>query len=248
MLPGFDLISSLWVGLIFLWAGFVRSGLGFGGAALALPLMLFVNDQPLLWLPVIGTHLLFFSALTLSTRLNQVDWAYLAYSARYIIPAALVGVMGLLNLPKAMLLLFIYGISLFYGLVWLLNFTIQSRHPWADRVLLVLGGYVAGTSLTGAPLMVAVYLRNVAREKLRNSLFVLWFILVALKMTTFVVAGVALQVELAAWLLPIAGVGHMLGLKAHDALLRNEPRFRRSIGAGLTVVSLIGLAALLPGY
>ncbi len=247
MLPGFDLTQSFWVGLIFIWAGFVRSGLGFGGAALALPLMLFLNDQPLLWLPVIGWHLLFFSALTLSTRLQQVDWAYLAYSARYIIPAALVGVLGLLNLPKMTLLLFIYGISLFYGLVWLLNFTIRSQHRWADRVLLVLGGYIAGTSLTGAPLMVAVYLRNVAREKLRNSLFVLWFILVSLKMVTFVAAGVTLHLDLAAWLLPVAAVGHVLGLKLHDALLRNDQQFRRAIGAGLTIVSLIGLGALLPG-
>jgi hypothetical protein len=34
--------------MIFVWSGFVRSGLGFGGAALALPLMLLVYDQPIL--------------------------------------------------------------------------------------------------------------------------------------------------------------------------------------------------------
>ena len=60
---------------VFIWAGFVRTGLGFGGAALGLPFMLFISDQPLLWLPVIGTHLLFFSGLTLSKRLHNVDWA-----------------------------------------------------------------------------------------------------------------------------------------------------------------------------
>jgi len=32
--------------LVFIWTGFVRSGLGFGGAALGLPLMLFIYDQP----------------------------------------------------------------------------------------------------------------------------------------------------------------------------------------------------------
>jgi hypothetical protein len=31
------------VSLIFMWAGFVRTGLGFGGAALGLPLMLSMN-------------------------------------------------------------------------------------------------------------------------------------------------------------------------------------------------------------
>ena len=35
-------------GLIFLWSGFVRSGLGFRGAALALPLFLLVVDNPLI--------------------------------------------------------------------------------------------------------------------------------------------------------------------------------------------------------
>ena len=34
-------------GLIFLWSGFVRSGLRFRGAALALPLFLLVVDNPL---------------------------------------------------------------------------------------------------------------------------------------------------------------------------------------------------------
>jgi hypothetical protein len=46
------------VSLIFMWAGFVRTGLGFGGAALGLPLMLLVGASPVYWLPVIGLHLL----------------------------------------------------------------------------------------------------------------------------------------------------------------------------------------------
>ena len=77
----------LLVALLFLWAGFVRSGLGFGGAALGLPLMLFIEPDPLTWLPIIGTHLLFFSSLTLSTRLNNVDWGYLKQSSMLIVPA-----------------------------------------------------------------------------------------------------------------------------------------------------------------
>lgn len=162
MLLHFDLIQSLLIALIFLWTGFVRSGLGFGGAALGLPLMLFIDNQPLLWLPIIGSHLLFFSALTLRTRLHNVDWSYLRRSSYYIIPAALVGVFGLLNLPNHWLLLFIYSITLFYAFIWVMNWAIQS-HSGTDKILLVLGGYIAGTSLTGAPLMVAVYMRNVSK-------------------------------------------------------------------------------------
>jgi len=241
MLLHFDLLQTLLIGLIFLWTGFVRTGLGFGGAALGLPLMLFIDNQPLLWLPIIGSHLLFFSGLTLRTRLNNVDWAYLRRSSLYIIPAALVGVFGLLNLPNRWLLIFIYSVTLFYAFIWVMNWAIHSRHDWVDKLLLILGGYVAGTSLTGAPLMVAVYMRNVAKTQLRDTLFVLWFILVTIKMSTFAAVGVDLHLLTALMLLPVAAIGHLLGLKAHDAITRNDAHFKRWIGLGLMIVSGLGL-------
>ncbi|MBU1190330.1 MAG: TSUP family transporter [Gammaproteobacteria bacterium] len=244
MLLHFDLTHSLLIALIFLWTGFVRTGLGFGGAALGLPLMLFIDNQPLLWLPMIGFHLLFFSGLTLRTRLNNVDWGYLKRSSYYIIPAALIGVFGLLNLPNHWLLLFIYSITLFYAFIWVMNWSIHSHHSGVDKLLLILGGYVAGTSLTGAPLMVAVYMRNVSKDQLRNTLFVLWFILVAIKMSTFAAVGVDLHLLTALALLPVAAIGHVLGLKAHDAILRNDQYFKRWIGAGLILVSSLGLSQL----
>jgi hypothetical protein len=227
--------------LVFIWSGFVRSGLGFGGAALGLPLMLFINDQPLFWLPVIGTHLLLFSALTLRTRINNVDWIYLKKSAVLIVPAALVGVFGLITLPKQWLLVFIYSVSLFYALMWMFNIAINSNKGWADKVLLIIGGYVAGTSLTGAPLMVAVFMRNVAASQLRNTLFVLWFVLVAIKLTTFVAMGVTLHWQTALLLLPAAAIGHVIGLKVHDAIMKNDRLFKQVIGGVLVVVSTLGL-------
>ena len=48
------------IALIFVWSGFVRSGLGFGGAVLALPFLLMVDNRPLVYLPIISVHLLFF--------------------------------------------------------------------------------------------------------------------------------------------------------------------------------------------
>jgi len=240
----FDLSQTLLVALLFVWAGFVRSGLGFGGAALGLPLLLFIDDRPLLWLPIIGTHLLFFSALTLRTRLRNVDWAYLRRAMVWIVPAALAGIAGLLNLPLRWLLLFIYSVTLFYGFIWLMNWAIHSRRTWVDKLLLIFGGYIAGTSLTGAPLIVAVFMRNVPLAQLRNSLFVLWFVLVSIKMATFAAVGVNLHLKAAALLLPVAAVGHVIGLKAHEAILANDSAFKRIIGAGLMVVSALGLAKL----
>ncbi len=241
MLPDFTTTQLLLTVLIFVWTGFVRSGLGFGGGALGLPLLLFIDPDPLLWLPVIGAHLLFFSSITLRTRINNVDWGYLRHSMQFIIPAAIVGVLGLLNLPTLWVLVFIYSVTLFYALTWVLNRTIESSNKWVDRALLVLGGYVAGTSLTGAPLMVAVYMRNVSREQLRNTLFVVWFTLVVIKMSTFAVLGVDLHLLTALTLLPVAAIGHVIGLRVHEAILRNDQQFKRWIGAGLVLVSGLGL-------
>jgi uncharacterized membrane protein YfcA len=241
MLLTFDPIQLGLIALLFVWGGFVRTGLGFGGAALGLPLLLFINDQPLLWLPIIGTHLLFFSGLTLRTRLHHVNWAYLRRALVHIVPAAVVGVLGLINLPTRWLLMFIYSVTLFYSVIWMMNWAIHSGRDWVDKVLLMLGGYIAGTSLSGAPLVVAVFMRNVALNQLRNTLFVLWFILVAIKMSTFVAFGVPLHFLTALTLLPIAAIGHVLGLRAHDYILRNDGEFKRWIGAGLMVVSILGL-------
>ncbi|MCX7102360.1 MAG: TSUP family transporter [Methylobacter sp.] len=241
MLLGFSEYQIIFIALVFVWTGFVRTGLGFGGAALGLPLMLFVQNSPLLWLPIIGVHLLFFSGLTLINRLHNVDWPYLRRSSIYIIPPAIVGVFGLLNLPLLWLNGFIYSVTLFYGFTWLFNKGIESHHAWADRGLLILGGYIAGISLSGAPLMVAVFMGNVSRYQLRDTLFVLWFILVSIKMTTFLVLSVDLHFITALALLPIAAIGHVLGLKAHNAIMRNDLLFKRWIGGGLVVVSLLGL-------
>lgn len=240
-LLSFSAMQLLATALVFIWTGFVRSGLGFGGAALGLPLMLFVYDQPLYWLPMIGIHLLFFSALTLRTRIQQIDLAYLKKSLVVIIPFTLVGVFGLIQLPTHWLLVFIYSITLFYAVLWLLGLSLRSRNIWIDRILLSIGGYVAGTSLTGAPLMVAVYMRNVRADLLRNTLFVLWFILVSIKMSAFVALGVALNWLDALLLIPVAAIGHYLGLKAHQAILQNDQLFKRLTGGVLLLISALGL-------
>lgn len=241
MFPDFSTLEIVLTGLLFMWAGFVRSGLGFGGAALGLPFMLFIYNQPVYWLPIIGVHLLFFSALTLRTRLHDVDWTYLRTSLVYIIPPALIGVFGLLSLPNLWILTFIYSITLFYAFMWLFNKAIHSERNWFDKLLLVFGGYIAGTSLTGAPLMVAVFARNVIQAQLRNTLFVLWFILVSIKMTTFAVLGVELNVMTSLALIPVAAAGHFIGLKTHDVILQNDVLFKRMIGGMLVVVSGMGL-------
>ena len=237
----FDATSLVLVGLIFLWTGFVRTGLGFGGAAIGLPLMLLIGGSPVYWLPIIGIHLLFFSSLTLFKSIKRVDWRYLKQSLLWIIPPTLVGVAGLLSLPDQVVIVFIYLITIFYATTWILNQKISSEKPWVDKLLLILGGYVAGTSLTGAPLIVAVYIRHVAKEYLRNTLFVLWFVLVSIKMVTFVAMGVEIDWGFSLALIPVAAIGHVIGIKAHQKIIENDQVFKKWVGSMLLLISSFGL-------
>ncbi|MDJ0881854.1 MAG: TSUP family transporter, partial [Gammaproteobacteria bacterium] len=225
-------------------SGFVRSGLGFGGAALGLPLMLLVSDEPLFWLPMIGIHLLIFTSWTLRTRIRNVDWSYFKKSLIYILPAKLVGVFGLLNLPNNLLIVIIYSITMFYALLWLLNLSIHSERGWTDKLFLITGGYVSGTSLTGAPLIVAVFMQHIARDQLRNTLFVMWFVLVTIKLATFVTFGFDLHVTSALLLVPAAAIGHVIGLKTHDYMLQNDRLFKRILGGMLILISILGLSRI----
>ena len=53
--------------------------------------------------------------------------------------------------------------------------------------------------------------------------------------------GLPLRFLTALTLLPIAANSHVLGLRAHDYILHNDGEFKRRIGAGLMVVSILGL-------
>ncbi len=244
VLADFSFWQLVATGLIFIWSGFVRSGLGFGGAALGLPFMLLVYNQPIFWIPLIGSHLLFFSGLTLSNRLHNVDWPYLVKSGKLILPAAIAGVFGLINLPNQLLLFFIYAVTLFYAVCWALDKAIKSQRPWVDNLLLLIGGYVSGSSLTGAPLMIAVFMRNVPLTKLRDTMFVLWFIIVTIKLITLFILDVPLQTLAAIALVPVATIGHILGLKTHTYIMQHDNLFKRLIGLLLIVVCISGLAQL----
>jgi hypothetical protein len=148
----------------------------------------------------------------------------------------------LLTLPANVMTSIIFGIVIIYAIGYVLNKPFRSNNKYVDYVLLGLGGYVSGTSLIGAPLIVSVFATHVAKEQLRDTMFVLWFILVVIKMVSFVIAGVDLQLIHQLWLLPCAFVGHLLGEKAHRYLLNADTGlFFRVLGAVLILVSVVGL-------
>jgi uncharacterized membrane protein YfcA len=238
--------QMLALGLCFVWSGFVRSGLGFGGAALALPLLLMIIDDPIMFLPTICWQLLFFSLLTIVTRLHNVNWPYLGRLCLLLAAPFAAGLFGLLSLPGPLLSLIVYVITLFYGVTYALNRVLFSQGRLADTLCLAIGGYVSGVSLVGAPLIVAVATRVLPVHQLRDTLFVMWIILVLCKLSTFAVASVDMQWQFTLLTFPLVGIGHMLGLRAHARLISGDRRrFNRVIGSGLSAVSLLGLFNLL---
>ncbi len=118
--------------LIFVWSGFVRTGLGFGGAMMALPLLLLVDNRPLVYLPIIAVHLLIFSTLTVwqnnrkrmateEKKTSTVDWVYLKKSLKIMIIPKLIGVAGLLTIPANIMSAIIFVIISVYSITYILN-------------------------------------------------------------------------------------------------------------------------------
>jgi len=243
------------VALVFMWSGFVRSGLGFGGAVLSLPFLLLIDDRPLLYLPIISVHLIVFSsAIWIQNYFKKrndripaeqqggVDWAYLKKSMAIMIVPKLIGVLGLLTLPAEIMSKIIFTIVGGYAISYIINRPFNSNSKALDVGLLVLGAYFSGTSLIGAPLIMIVYTRHVSRAQLRDTLFALWFVLVCIKLTAFMIAGVDLQWVHHLWLLSCAAIGHFLGLRFHNYIVHADQKiFFRVLGSVLLLVSVMGL-------
>lgn len=249
------LLQHVLIGLIFVWSGLVRSGLGFGGSVMALPFLLLILDEPLVFLPIVSIHLLFFAGLTVwqnnratlmggieAEANSTVDWQYLWKALGIMIIPKLLGVFGVIVLPNTLMTAAIYIIVGAYSLSYIFNKPLKSKSRLVDGFFLMLGGYISGISLIGAPLIISVFVNHVDKHKLRDTLFVLWIILVTIKMAAFVVAGVDLQLASQLWLLPCAAVGHVIGLRIHRRLVNSDTKvFMQVVGSALLVISCIGL-------
>lgn len=240
---------------LFVWSGFVRSGLGFGGALLSLPFLLMVRDEPLLFLPIISIHLLIFSSLTIwqahrterkqGRSVSTVNWAFLRYALPIMLIPKLIGVAGVISLPGGIVTGFIFCTVTIYALSYIFGRPFKSNNPKVDAFFLIVGGYVSGVSLIAAPLVVPVAAGRVPREQLRDTLFVLWFVLVGLKLLAFIYTGVDLQLMGVLWLLPCAALGHVLGQRFHRYTLKSDTQvFFRYLGVALLSVSVAGLLRL----
>ena len=152
---------------------------------------------------MISVHLLFFSALTViknrkrsnnsdNPTASTINWKYLRRVLAIIIVPKLIGVFGLITLAPELLSSIIFVIVAVYSTSYIFNKTFNSKNKYLDIIFLMLGGYISGTSLIGAPLIIAVLANHINRHQLRDSLFVLWFVLVTIKMAAFIYVGIDL--------------------------------------------------------
>ena len=232
----------------------MRSGLGFGGALFTLPFLLLIHNDPLFFLPIISLHLLFFAGLTViqsergtkDANSTSVNWQFVRYSLLVMILPKLAGVVGLLVLPTALMNLIIFSLIAAYSLTYILGKPLQSNSRLIDIVFLIAAAYISGTSLIGGPLVIAVAMRHIRPHEFRNTLFVIWWILVSIKLCAFVIADVDIQLLNALWLLPFAGIGHLIGHRFHQQLLqRDSASFYRILGWILLGTAIVGISQVL---
>ncbi len=153
-----DLLSPIQLSLIalcFVWSGFVRSGMGFGGSVLSLPFLLLILNDPLVFLPIISVQMLFFSALIgvqskwhryrkkhaqyhqggqgelsssehVQGEPTSINWAFLKYAIPIMLVPKIIGVAGLIVLPGQLISILILIIITGYSVSYLLHRPIKS--------------------------------------------------------------------------------------------------------------------------
>ena len=241
-----DMPTILGLILCFLWSGFIRSGLGFGGLVLTLPFALMVVDSPLDIMPLAIVHVFVVGVWTVVFRFRNVDWLELFKMLRVMVIPLLFGLFGLITIPESWLLLLVFGVVLIYSLNYIHPFIEIQKGGWSNNLVLMMGGYLSGLALIGSPLIVAVAGHRILRSRLRDSLLALWVILSPPKLGILFYSGVDLHLDWQWWLLPVNLVGHFIGIKFHDHLLQlRSESFYRWLGVVLMMVVLVGIFRVL---
>ena len=231
--------------LVFVWSGFVRAGLGFGGAALALPFALIVVESGQVAPPLLLMQLILFSGLHTVQHWDNVDRRYLGCLAALLVLPVLAGVYSLIKLPNHGLMTLVYLFVLGIAIQYIVQMEFKTVSRAVDGVLLMLEGYVLGSTTAGDPPIVAVSMRYVHPSQVRDTLLCLWLIFAALNLVVLIRAEVDLQWRAQVWLLPATVVGHLIGDRVHGRLIAMQNAvFDRVLGVALFLVTILGLVKL----
>jgi len=64
-------------------------------------------------------------------------------------------------------------------------------------------------------------------------------------MSAFLIVDVYINWKFALMLIPVAGLGHFVGLKVHDRIIENDTLFKRWMGSVLILICVAGLTKVL---
>jgi hypothetical protein len=66
-----------------------------------------------------------------------------------------------------------------------------------------------------------------------------------IKMSAFVIVDVYINWQFSLMLIPVAALGHFVGLKVHDRVIENDTIFKRWMGGALVLICIVGLTKVL---
>jgi hypothetical protein len=64
-------------------------------------------------------------------------------------------------------------------------------------------------------------------------------------MGAFLMVDVYINWQFSLMLIPVAGLGHFVGLKVHDQIIDNDIQFKRWMGSALIVICIVGLSKVI---
>ncbi|MEE2716148.1 MAG: TSUP family transporter [SAR324 cluster bacterium] len=226
----------------FIWSGFVRSGFGFGGLVLMLPLALLFVDSPIHIIPITAVHVFITGVATVLLRFKVIVWRQLFHIMGVMVVPVVLGLLGLITLPDVWLVGMVQVIVALYAINYIRPFKGLPGGRLVDYATLAFGGYLSGLALLGSPLIVPVAGRWIERERLRDSLLTLWVLLAPFKIVMLFATGVDFHWDWQLWLFPVHLIGYGLGLLFHAKLLQHRSEvFYRIIGWMLLAVVAVGL-------
>lgn len=224
---------------IILMAYFIRGITGFGSGLIAVPLL--AHFLPLQFVVPMCLMLDFSASLVLSRHGRRlVRWDEIRPLLPFTVAGIVVGALLLLKLPREPLLASLGLFVMLFGMRYVFNIhgdRIVSR-LWAMPAGL-LGGMIGALFGTGGPPYV-IYLTHRLRDKseLRATFSGLFLLEGALRILTFIVAGLLLQAHLFKTILfaiPAMAAGLYLGNKVHIGISSRQ------------MVLLIGLLLVVSG-
>jgi uncharacterized membrane protein YfcA len=63
-------------------------------------------------------------------------------------------------------------------------------------------------------------------------------------MSTFIMVGVSIDWLFSLYLIPVAAIGHVLGIRVHQKITNNDQVFKQWVGGALFIISSFGLLKL----